>query len=705
MKNVENLRPRAFTRFCMSIGAVPSSYLSGLTIEEQILWFCSYLENKVIPVINNNGEALTELQNLYTELKDYVDNYFDNLDVTEAISDKLDEMAQDGTLAALLDNNQYVFATQTQMLFENGASLKTQGIAKDDNYIYMCENGEYPNGSIKKYNINDKSYVATYSGLQIYEGVDCTILGNYMYIAGGNTSGNPTKKIARFNIVNNSMESDINPFSAVSDMQYIGGITKYDTNHLICSLTKTNEDMSNTKFYMLDIRNNSYEEITINTNGFDLSYYQSKHGIEYKDGYIYMTTSDQNSFITFKLINDNASALVVNVHFLPFTDRLGQYYGQIRGITSDENDIYISSRCQNNEFDTTEVVKFYKVGINSLIPPLTHNQFNYAVNGERNWIIVDNTSSALMEDGTLVYPYKSLDRAIVSENGDYPIPNVIEIAIEGGTNYSLHKIDNETAVIETRSGSNVTIDLTNCYIDRSSVKIIKQSGVLTVTNLASMTPMPDHSELYIHEATVPINSKLSMTYGSLGLIKCNITSTINNDYLILLYAEGTLDLTGSTTTANSTSKWYKAQGGGKIVANYNDYGHIDHTETARIDYPSAKNFLENVTLESNFKLLNGQYQGVWRDGETVVFNLALQAKEATTVTSDLKVATIPAHLSPGGNVLLIGTIGFGTGSGYLEPYVNNSDHSLKINTSRTINANEVFTIHGSYIIPFSQPSA
>ena len=102
MKEIDRLEPRAFTRFCMSIGAVPSSYIAGLTIEEQLLWFCSYLEKEVIPVVNNNAEAVTELQNLYVQLKDYVDNYFDNLDVQEEINNKLDDMAESGELADII---------------------------------------------------------------------------------------------------------------------------------------------------------------------------------------------------------------------------------------------------------------------------------------------------------------------------------------------------------------------------------------------------------------------------------------------------------------------------------------------------------------------------------------------------------------------------------------------------------------------------
>ena len=121
MKEVERLEPRAFTKFCMSIAQVPSSYIAGLTIEEQLLWFCSYLEKTVIPAVNNNAEAVTELQNLYVQLKDYVDNYFDNLDVQEEINNKLDAMVEDGTLEELI--TQYV-QLQGVLGYDNLAALK-----------------------------------------------------------------------------------------------------------------------------------------------------------------------------------------------------------------------------------------------------------------------------------------------------------------------------------------------------------------------------------------------------------------------------------------------------------------------------------------------------------------------------------------------------------------------------------------------------
>lgn len=109
--NINSLNP--FTRFCYSIGAIPTSYLVSMTYEEQLLWLCNYLENTVIPAFNNNVEVVKELQNnftdlsnnvneLYNKLKSYVDNYFNNLDLQQAINNKLDEMIKNGEFEQIM---------------------------------------------------------------------------------------------------------------------------------------------------------------------------------------------------------------------------------------------------------------------------------------------------------------------------------------------------------------------------------------------------------------------------------------------------------------------------------------------------------------------------------------------------------------------------------------------------------------------------
>ena len=100
-KEVITLPP--FKRFCMTIGELPSSYVETMTYYEMVLWFTKYLGDTIIPTVNNNAEAVTELQNLFVELQSYVNNYFDNLDVQEEINNKLDEMVEDGSLEEIIE--------------------------------------------------------------------------------------------------------------------------------------------------------------------------------------------------------------------------------------------------------------------------------------------------------------------------------------------------------------------------------------------------------------------------------------------------------------------------------------------------------------------------------------------------------------------------------------------------------------------------
>lgn len=106
MENLTLIKPEKvqniINKFCYTIGMIPTSYKMSLTYEGQILAIGHYLEETVIPALNNNAEAVAELQSLFVQLKDYVETYFDNLDVQEEINNKLDKMVQDGTLQEII---------------------------------------------------------------------------------------------------------------------------------------------------------------------------------------------------------------------------------------------------------------------------------------------------------------------------------------------------------------------------------------------------------------------------------------------------------------------------------------------------------------------------------------------------------------------------------------------------------------------------
>lgn len=103
LENIETIES-PFRRFVTTIGVFPTAFTDAMTYYECLAYLVKYLEETVIPAVNDNAEALEELQSLFIQLESYVDNYFDNLDVQEEINNKLDAMVADGSFQAILDN-------------------------------------------------------------------------------------------------------------------------------------------------------------------------------------------------------------------------------------------------------------------------------------------------------------------------------------------------------------------------------------------------------------------------------------------------------------------------------------------------------------------------------------------------------------------------------------------------------------------------
>lgn len=108
--------------------------------------------NQVIENSNKQNDVITQLYNAFVELKDYVDNYFDNLDVQDEINNKLDEMVEDGTLQEIIAsylNSKAIFGFDTVASMKeatnliNGSYAQTLGFyTKNDggNAIYKIRN-------------------------------------------------------------------------------------------------------------------------------------------------------------------------------------------------------------------------------------------------------------------------------------------------------------------------------------------------------------------------------------------------------------------------------------------------------------------------------------------------------------------------------------------------------------------------------------
>ena len=101
MNTIETLGS-PFKYLVMTIGELPTTFVESMSYYEALAWLVNYMEKTLLPAVNNNAEATKELQEAFNELKQYVDSYFENLDVQEEINNKLDEMAESGQLQEII---------------------------------------------------------------------------------------------------------------------------------------------------------------------------------------------------------------------------------------------------------------------------------------------------------------------------------------------------------------------------------------------------------------------------------------------------------------------------------------------------------------------------------------------------------------------------------------------------------------------------
>lgn len=128
---------------------------------------CKVVEylNNTINATNELGEEVEDISSNFIELKNYVDNYFNNLDVQDEVNNKLDEMVQNGTFDNLI--NKYISSHILNVFnnveelknanLNNGTFAKTMGYYNSSdlgggNYIISNEQLQSDNGSIIQLN-------------------------------------------------------------------------------------------------------------------------------------------------------------------------------------------------------------------------------------------------------------------------------------------------------------------------------------------------------------------------------------------------------------------------------------------------------------------------------------------------------------------------------------------------------------------------
>lgn len=442
-----NLPP--FTKFCCTIGNLPTSYMVSLSYEEQLLWLCDYLKNTIIPAINQNSDALKELQDLYLQLKNYVDNYLDNLDLQEDINNKLDEMALDGTLETII--NQEIFGEINENLetlnkkidysnikpielFYHDINESIQGGCIENNNLYIYSSINNTSGKIRKYNIPSKTLVSTYDNINFYHGNGMTFINNKIYSADFyDENNNYSKKLSILDI-ENSIVSHINPFEN-EDISRCWGVTKFDAENIIVATSiDTTRLISSCKFFKLNINDLSYTELNINLNNFTGYNYSGSLlcDIVFKNNRLYILTSYTGQIYQFNL--EENTFYLNKIYNIPTYDENGIAYSEFEGIESFENNLYgentFAFHCNVDGCLQTYLFNL-ESNLSSFAQPLNENMINERVN-----VILKKSSLSLYENGSDNFPFKTLERAISCINNNKKITGG-DIIIKDNEIYSI----------------------------------------------------------------------------------------------------------------------------------------------------------------------------------------------------------------------------------------------------------------------------
>lgn len=143
-----------FRRFVLQNFPFIEEDFDALTDYALICKVVEYLNN----VINSQNEVIAEverfetditndfnrLEGLFNDLRSFVDNYFDNLDVQEEINNKLEQMAEDGTLQEIIAsylNSKAVFAFDTVNDMISSTNLINGSYARTLGYYNINDGG------------------------------------------------------------------------------------------------------------------------------------------------------------------------------------------------------------------------------------------------------------------------------------------------------------------------------------------------------------------------------------------------------------------------------------------------------------------------------------------------------------------------------------------------------------------------------------
>lgn len=539
LKTVNTVDTRPFKRLVMTIGELPTSFIESMTYYELLAWFVNYLETVIIPTVNNNAEATKELQDLFTELKNFVDNYFDNLDVQEEINNKLDEMAENGELENII--RLYIDREVEYIFPKFWANQPSQDccLIKGYNKNICIDSGSSTNWTNIQAMLLDNSVTH----------LDYFILSHYDSDHVGNVN----------NMISNGyIDSDTIVYLPVVPDRFPAVQTTETTvkatltaNNISFSTPTEGQKLEINDDFSITFGNLNKEYMEVNYNNYNYTsmvcLINHKNTITFYAGdagnptYTYL---DSINFInrTIELYKQGHHGIDLPAN-TKFIKRISpRYVVQVGGITDFGRGIYQSG-------ETSILVSLgsliYPTYINNDYVTFVSNGYNilnkkgvigsYSNYMPRIDLYVDaSASSNTIQDGSSTYPFEEINQALGYINGLSPSTVYINCA-DGNYNIETNEVDNISFI----NGHNITINGNNN--DASSVVI----GAVTVFN---------SNIIFNHVTLITSNTDpvIRANSSQIALTGCILTSETKRDNAVIA-ARGSNIYFNDTTINNFTN--------------------------------------------------------------------------------------------------------------------------------------------------------
>ena len=180
-----------FVRFVAS--AVPMVFDNSLSYYEALCALWKWMQDNLVEVVNNNANVTEHYIELTNELKEFVDDYFKNLDVQAEINNKLDQMAEDGSLTKIIkdyvDPVQEAFEAEINGEFTEYKNAVNANIATMNTKIDNITSGTpIPVSSTADMTDTSRIYLNTTNGYWYYYNGSAWTQGGIYQAVGVNTS-------------------------------------------------------------------------------------------------------------------------------------------------------------------------------------------------------------------------------------------------------------------------------------------------------------------------------------------------------------------------------------------------------------------------------------------------------------------------------------------------------------------------------------